>query len=959
MRHPRTQLEDQDQKESSQRQGEVAQIFGGQNQKNQVGKYCAKHEKPFSFFSFITERRKPATAIVRQKPRISDKRILQSGKFTYNGQVRGTFIKSFHFVESAVCQRISPEKRGLFMDSDNRQTKVIKAQEATRQQALKQPEKLAGKPSAALAPDARATALEASLIAHMRASYGIELNEASNYEFWFALSEAVMEKLAPNWTDTRKTYRQGKQTHYLSAEFLVGRSLVNNLVNLDLFDAAKDVAAKYHFDLSALEEAETDPGLGNGGLGRLAACFLDSCANLNYPVSGYGIMYRYGLFKQSFEDGFQVEHPDPWMELPYPFVCRREAKSCLVHYQDMDVLAIPYDLPISSYHADNINVLRLWKPEPVEAFDYNLFNSQRFDEAVIVQNRVMDINRVLYPNDSTYDGKVLRVRQQYFFVSATLQYVLRDFLQHQNGQLRDFPKYHCFQLNDTHPVLAIPELMRLLMDEHGLNFHEAWEITRQSVSYTNHTTLAEALERWDVSIFQFLFPRIYEIITEIDRHFREEASQRGLDPGEIQYLSPLHDGQIHMAWLACYASYKINGVAEIHTEILKRETLHGFYKLYPERFNNKTNGVTPRRWLRVCNPRLSGLLTELSGGDKWVKDLSLLGQLDHYADDAAVIDRVNQIKAANKADFASFLEKRYGFIVDPSSVYDVQVKRLHEYKRQLLNILEILDRYFRIKEGAELSRTPVSYIFGAKSAPAYYRAKSIIKMINEVAKLVDEDPQVRDLMRVFFIPNYNVSLGEKIFPAAEISEQISTVGKEASGTSNMKFMMNGALTLGTYDGANLEISAAVGEENAFMFGPRLENFPATLNYYNSRWQYENITGLKRVVDCLINGSLSDHGTEMFRDLYRSLLQGNPNEKADMYYVLGDFDEYRKRRRDAHNAYADQAKWGRSAFLNIVRSGKFSSDRTIEEYAKDIWGIVPMPMDASLQFPPLDGSGKRL
>ena len=780
--------------------------------------------------------------------------------------------------------------------------------------------------------------LKTSVLAHIRAEYGKELDEVSRQEFWTALSRAIMERIAPDWEASRDSYNTLRQAHYFSAEFLVGRSLLNNLVNRELLEEAEALCQECGFELGQVEEEEIDPGLGNGGLGRLAACFMDSCASLKLPVTGYGILYRFGLFKQSFEDGFQREAPDPWMELPYPFNVRREGDRVKVHYEDMDVWAVPYDLPITAYKGKNVNVLRLWKPEPAEDFDFNLFNSQRFDDAVLERNRVGDIYRVLYPNDSSYDGKVLRVRQQYFFVSASLQNILQRFVENIGNDFSKFPEYNVIQLNDTHPVLAIPELIRLLMDEHQVSYEDALNIAKQSFAFTNHTTLAEALEKWDINIFQFLFPRILEIIRMIDRSFREEAQASGMPRHSIDAAAPIHNGKVHMAWLACYVSFSINGVAEIHSGILKEDTLSPFYQLWPERFSNKTNGVTPRRWLRTCNPELASLLTELLGSEEWVQNLDLLKKLESYRDDEKVMKRLISIKENNKKRLADFLLKRNGIQLDETAIYDVMVKRLHEYKRQLLNAFLILDDYYTLKEDPNAFKQPVNYIFGAKAAPGYFRAKSIIKFINEIAKKVNADQETNKILKVAFVPNYNVSVGEKIFPAADISEQISTVGKEASGTGNMKFMMNGAVTLGTWDGANLEICDAVGEDNAFMFGSKLKDFPPTLSYYNSGWQYEHIPGLKRVVDTLIDGSLDDGNTGMFEDLHRSLLQGSAYEKADIYYVLGDFEDYRKRRREIHHAYTDRLHWAQMCWTNICNSGRFSSDRTIREYASEIWKV---------------------
>ena len=777
------------------------------------------------------------------------------------------------------------------------------------------------------------------IITHLRSEYAHQPDTASPFEFWTALSRTVVEMLADRWETSIAHYARQKQAHYFSAEFLEGRSLVNNLVNLGLYETVREAVASLGFDLTTLEEQENDAALGNGGLGRLAACFLDSCATQNLPVTGYGILYRYGLFRQSIENGFQKEYPDVWMERGYPFVVRRDEEKVLIHYNDMDVFAVPYDMPITGFGTDNINTLRLWRAEPAVEFDFNLFNSQRFDDAVLHRNRVNDIYRVLYPNDTSYDGKVLRVRQQYFFVSASLQSIIREHLNMHDGNLKNFAEWHSIQLNDTHPVIGIPELMRLLMDEHGMGWDEAWAITSKTFAYTNHTVMAEALEKWDISIFHFLFPRIMEIVSHIDQLFRQDMQARGMQYDRINYLAPLGDGKIRMAWLACYGSFSINGVAALHTQILKTDTLRDFHELWPEKFSNKTNGVTPRRWLRTCNPELSGLLTGLAGSDAWVTSLETLKDLEKYTADDSVMNQFLEIKRQRKVKLADFILKNEGIKIDPDSIFDVQIKRLHEYKRQLLNAFEILSTYFQIKDNPALDIHPRTYIFAAKAAPGYFKAKATIKFINEIARLVNNDPDVKDRIKVVFIANYNVSRAEMIFPASDLSEQISTVGLEASGTGNMKFMMNGALTIGTYDGANIEIAGAVGPENCFIFGQKVEDFHAAKGYYNPQWQYNNIPGLKRCVDTLVDGTFNDEGTGMFQDLYNGLLFGSNWQPADPFYVLGDFDDYRKARQYTDRVYRDRLDWARKCWVNIVRSGFFSSDRTIHDYASEIWKVT--------------------
>lgn len=782
--------------------------------------------------------------------------------------------------------------------------------------------------------------LPTSVSSQVRAVSGRPAEASTPMEVWQGLSSAVVDAIADDWYATEQKYRAGRMEHYFSAEFLEGRALLNNLTNLGLVEEATQAVNAFGLNLTDVLEQEPDAALGNGGLGRLAACFLDSCATLDLPVAGYGILYRYGLFKQLFEDGFQTEHPDPWMEEGYPFVIRREEAQRIVRYNDLTVRAVPHDMPITGYGTKNVVTLRLWRAEPMEEFDYDAFNSQRFTDAIVDRERTADISRVLYPNDTTYEGKVLRVRQQYFFCSASLQEIVDNYVTHHGDDLSGFADFNSVQLNDTHPVLAIPELMRLLMDEHHLGWDQAWGIVTKTFAYTNHTVLAEALETWEMSIFDRLFPRIAEIVREIDRRFRQEMAERGLDQTRIDYMAPLSGDKVRMAWIACYAAYSINGVAALHTEIIKRDTLKEWHDVWPERFNNKTNGVTPRRWLRQCNPRLSALLDEVAGSDAWVKDLSLLAAHTDAVDDA-LLDRLAEVKHANKVDFAAWVAEREGIEINPDAIFDVQIKRLHEYKRQLLNAIYILDLYFRMKEDPSLQVPPRVFIFGAKAAPGYIRAKGIIKLINAIAELVNNDPVISQTLKVVFIHNYNVSPAEHIIPAADVSEQISMAGKEASGTSNMKFMMNGALTLGTLDGANVEILDAVGDENAYIFGATEDELPALRATYDPRATYESVPGLKRVLDAFTDGTLDDNGSGWFADLRRSLL-GEGNEQADVYYVLGDFAAYREAKDAMAVDYADQRAWQRKAWVNITRSGRFSSDRTISDYAK-VWGIEPQPV----------------
>ena len=783
--------------------------------------------------------------------------------------------------------------------------------------------------------------LEEQLKSQVRAVSGRPERVSTEMEAWQGLSAAIIDRIADRWHATERTYAVGRMEHYFSAEFLMGRALLNNLSNLGMVDEAREALAALGKDLSVVLEEEPDAALGNGGLGRLAACFLDSCATLDLPVAGYGILYRYGLFKQLFDNGFQTEHPDPWMEEGYPFVIRREEEQRIVRYADLTVRAIPYDMPITGYGTQNVNTLRLWKAEPMEEFDYDAFNSQRFTDAIVDRERTMDISRVLYPNDTTFEGKVLRVRQQYFFCSASLQAIVDNYVAEHGSDLHGFAEYNAIQLNDTHPVLAIPELMRILMDEHGLGWEDAWDVVSRTFAYTNHTVLAEALETWDIHIFDRLFPRISEIVREIDRRFRIDMSERGVDGATIDYMAPVAGNTVRMAWIACYASYSINGVAALHTEIIKRETLKEWYAIWPERFNNKTNGVTPRRWLKQCNPRLATLLDEVTGSDRWVTDLDALSEYTG-AGNSELYARLAQIKHANKVDFAAWIKDREGVEIDPDAIYDVQIKRLHEYKRQLLNAFYVLDLYFRIKDNPALDVPKRVFIFGAKAAPGYIRAKAIIKLINTIADLVNNDPDINGRIKVVFVHNYNVSPAEHIIPAADISEQISMAGKEASGTSNMKFMMNGALTLGTLDGANVEILEAVGEENAYIFGATDDELPELRRHYDPRWHYENVPGLKRVIDALTDGTLDDSNSGWFHDLRWSLLESG-YEPADVYYVLGDFASYRATKDRMAQDYRDQEAWSRKAWINITRSGRFSSDRTISDYAREVWHINAEPI----------------
>jgi len=772
----------------------------------------------------------------------------------------------------------------------------------------------------------------------INAGSGKRVESATGFEKWMALSRSVMERIGPVWEDTSNNYKKERQAHYFSAEFLVGRSLVNNLVNLDFLDEAKEAAKSLGTTIDEIEEQENDAGLGNGGLGRLAACFLDSCATMNLPVTGYGIMYRYGLFRQDIENGFQHEYPDTWREKGYPWLIRRDELKVKVEFDDITVYAVPHDMPVTGYKTKNVNTLRLWKAEPAHEFDFNLFNSQRFDDAVIERNRVNDIWRVLYPNDSSYDGKVLRVRQQYFFVSASLKDIVRSHKKAFGDSLENFAQKHCIQLNDTHPVIGIPELMRILTVENNIPWDEAWGITKSTFAYTNHTILSEAMEKWDINIFEYLFRDLYKIIQRINQQFIDEMTSKGYFRDKIDRLAPIGDGKVRMAFLAIYGSFSVNGVAKLHTDIIKRETLREWYEIWPERFSSKTNGVTPRRWLKMANPELSDFISNLLGTSDWVTNLSLLEKLKAFAEEKNVIEKFIEIKKIKKQHLADYLLKTQGISIDLDSLFDIQIKRLHEYKRQLLNALTILDLYFEIKQNPNLKRVKRTFIFGAKSAPGYFRAKGIIKLINEVASLVDKDKDASKYLKVVFVKNYNVSVAEKLFPAADISSQISTAGYEASGTGNMKFMLNGAITHGTYDGANVEIVEAAGWDNAFIFGARVEHLPDIRGYYDPIWQYENIPGLKRAVNALVDGTLDDAHTGMFRDIYNSLLYGSSWEQPDIYYVLGDFEDFRNSRKKVDELFENKYEFAKKCWLNLASCGQFSSDRTIQDYAGEIWKI---------------------
>jgi starch phosphorylase len=770
----------------------------------------------------------------------------------------------------------------------------------------------------------------------LMSTFGKDIETATKQELYFAVSKSIMVSLMPKWRETEAKKSNKRQAYYLSAEFLMGRAFGNNLISLGLQKEMVDLLATLDIDLNELEECEEDAGLGNGGLGRLAACFIDSAASLSYPLTGYGIRYEYGIFKQKFENGEQVEFADEWLRNGNPWSLRRADDTVEITFADTRVSAVPYDYPVIGYRNETVNTLRLWRCEPLHPFDFKLFNDQDYDASVEDRNRAEDISRVLYPNDSTEEGKILRLKQQYFFVSASLQDMLRK--HKAAGRPVDaFHDYHAVQLNDTHPVIAIPELMRLLMAE-GLKYEEAWAIVQKTFAYTNHTILSEALEKWSVKLMKKVLPEVYKIIQKIDTNFQKELKSKGYSEKMIKLMSIIQNKMVHMAWLAIHGTYATNGVAQLHTDLLKTTELKDWYNLYPERFHNKTNGITQRRWLFYSNPELTAYITSLMGSEEWMDDLTKLKALAQYADDQDVLATFMGIKNEKKKQLKAFIQKEEGIVVDEASIFDIQIKRLHEYKRQLLNAFHILDLYYRIKENPDMKRAPQTFIFGAKAAPGYLRAKGIIKFINQIADLVNHDPEVNKLIKVVFVQNYRVTYGEKLFTAADISEQISTAGKEASGTGNMKFMLNGTPTIGTYDGANVEIVAEAGFDNNFIFGARVEALEAIKETYDPKEYYNKTPGLKRVIDALIDGTFDDEGTGYYQELYDALMVGAEWHKPDHYFILKDFEAYRQAQTEMNRAYQDTIAYAKKCWLNMCYAGKFSSDRTIEEYVKETWRV---------------------
>ena len=761
--------------------------------------------------------------------------------------------------------------------------------------------------------------------AQLKYTYDVALQEATPQELHEALGTAVMMAISDNWSSAKHKRLHQRKAFYFSAEYLIGRLVYSNLFNLGILDEMKKLFAQHGVDLAILEDIEDD-ALGNGGLGRLSACFLDSAASTNLPLSGYGLRYRFGLFKQSFDaNGSQVEKADDWTKYGDPWSYRRYNHTVKVKFPDHTVLAVPYDVPIIGYGTDNIGTLRLWQCEAEQELDFNAFNNQDYLRALDQKNKAEDITRVLYPNDSTYEGKRLRIKQQYVLSSASLQDMLRTFKLAHGTDYARFCEFYAVQLNDTHPAMSIPELIRLLMNE-GMSFDDAFEVARKTFSYTNHTVMSEALEKWPMDLMRSVVPEIVDIICRIDHKLRQEH------PG----LWVINNDIIHMANLSIYVGSYINGVAEIHSQILKDDCFNNWYKVFPERFQNKTNGITPRRWLGLCNPELTALLSERIGGD-FLKDLDKLAGLKGQIDDE-LVDRFNAVKRVKKEQLCKIVAQKEGVQLNPDFLFDVQVKRLHEYKRQLLNALSIMDIYFRLKNGELPNFQPTVFLFGAKSAPGYARAKAIIRYINRVAKMINNDPTVADKMRVVFVQNYNCSYAEHIIPAADISEQISPAGTEASGTGNMKLMLNGAVTLGTLDGANVEIAKEAGMENEYIFGATVEKINEIKGSYSPRSIYESNRYLHRAIDTLVDGTVPTDAEQT--ELYHALLDGNNWSRADNYYLLLDYASYVEAKLKVNSDYADRRAFGRKCLENIASAGKFSSDRTIRQYAEEIWHIKP-------------------
>lgn len=774
-----------------------------------------------------------------------------------------------------------------------------------------------------------------------KAEYGKDISKVTAWQLHNSLSEAIMREIGNKWQNVKTMSDKKRKAYYFSAEFLVGRSIQNNLLNLGILDKIEDELKKLNVDFSSLEDIE-DAALGNGGLGRLAACFVESAATMNIPLDGYGIRYKFGLFKQEFENGFQIEKADDWSKYGDAWSYRRYDESVPVKFSDQTVIAVPYDMPIIGYKGENISTLRLWQAEPLDEFDFNLFNEQKYDLAVKEKNKAEDISRVLYPNDDALEGKKLRLKQQYFFSSASLQDLIRKFRNNHSENFSDFAKYNAIQLNDTHPTIAIPELIRLLVDEEKLSFESALGICKKTFAYTNHTIMQEALEKWDIGLVKKVLPGVYEVIKQIHYHFEEEKKilikNKTISRALANRTKIIQKNTLHMAHMAIYGSSYVNGVAKIHTEIIKSGVLKDWYQLYPSKFQNKTNGITQRRWLALCNKELSSFISKNLGNDNWITNLSDLKKLEPLSENTKIIGEFSDIKQIKKQQLADFIFRKEGIVIDPDSIYDIQIKRLHEYKRQLLNILTILYLYNEIKAGNLKDFHKTTFIFGAKAAPGYKRAKSIIKLINEVAKLIDSDPVASSKLKVVFVTNYNVSYAEKLVAAADISQQVSTAGTEASGTGNMKFMLNGAVTLGTLDGANIEIVQEAGKENNYIFGATVEEINKISKTYNPMEIYKSNPEIKTVLDMLVNGTLNDDKTKGFKELYDAILKGASWHRADHYYLLYDFMSYVKTRIQANKDFSSNNEFRKKCYINMCNAGKFSSDRTVKEYAKEIWHV---------------------
>ena len=807
--------------------------------------------------------------------------------------------------------------------------------------------------------------LKESIIDNMKNLYRKTIDEATPQQVYQAVAYAVKDVIIDQWIATHKAYDENdaKIVYYLSMEFLMGRALGNNMINIGAQKEIREILAELGFDLNTIEDQEPDPALGNGGLGRLAACFLDSLATLGYPAYGCGIRYHYGMFKQKIENGYQIEVPDEWLKNGYPFELRRAEYATEVKFGGYvktvwengrnkfiqegyrSVMAIPYDMPIVGYGNNMVNTLRIWDAQPLNSFSLQAFDKGDYQKAVEEENLAKNLVEVLYPNDNHYSGKELRLKQQYFFISASVQRAVAKYKE-THSDIHKLPEKVIFQLNDTHPTVAIAELMRILLDVEGLEWDEAWDITTKCCAYTNHTIMSEALEKWPIELFSRLLPRIYQIVEEINRRFLIEVERRY--PGnyeKVKKMAIIFDGQVKMAHLAIVAGFSVNGVARLHTEILKNQELRDFYEMMPEKFNNKTNGIPQRRFLLHGNPELAAWVTDKIGSE-WITDLSKIGKLKIYADDKKCQQEFMNIKYHNKLRLAKYIKEHNGIDVDPRSIFDVQVKRLHEYKRQLLNILHIMYLYNQLKDNPNMEMVPRTFIFGAKAAAGYQIAKKTIKLINSVANVINNDRSINGKIKVVFIEDYRVSNAELIFAAADVSEQISTASKEASGTGNMKFMLNGALTLGTMDGANVEIVEEVGQENAFIFGLSSDE---VINYennggYNPVEIFNTDQEIRRVLMQLINGYFAPENPELFRDIYNSLLNTKNSSKADTYFILKDFRSYAEAQKRVEEAYKNEDWWARAALLNTASAGKFSSDRTIEEYVKDIWHLEKIQVE---------------